>query len=379
VGWCRGEAVPILWGGSCGGNPVVSFAFAAEETIRGIAPRQEFWTSFWVQHGLAWVALMGACAVLPHRWRDRADSTRNPAAVARDSVSPEVHRDRAEILDEHPFAWIVDRERRPVVVTWIGLGILGAGWTWGFIEVREEWLQGFIGLWTVFFGAVWLKLRLATVACRHLHEHRRTGALELVLCTDQTPDTVVQGYLAGLRRQIFPPLATVLATGGLLMVAGLGQDLGGGETGELLLVFGVGAGVLVLDLWTLAWVGMWQGLQSPRYVRAYGVTVASVLLLPWVLFVVSAILIAVGVEVLQVGPAVDPAAGTILFWWLALAVGVDVWLLVTCRRRLHERFRDLAVGHYGPLRPEATAAPAPAPVPALASAPAVGSVSGKPS
>ncbi len=69
--------------------------------------------------------------------------------------------------------------------------------------------------------------------------------------------------------------------------------------------------------------------------------------------------------------------GTILFWWLALAVGVDVWLLVTCRRRLHERFRDLAVGHYGPLRPEATAAPAP--VPALASAPAVGSVSGKPS
>ena len=362
-------AEPLAW--LLLANPVVSFALAMEGVFRAATPRPEFQTGLLIQHVLAWAALVAACVALPHRWRDRADSARSGKA-ARTTSEPAARQARAELLEVQPFAWIIGRERRPILVTWAGLVVIALVWCWGFFEVREEWLQGFIGLWTLFFGALWLKFRLAGVACRHLHEHRRTGALELVLCTAQTPASIVSGCLAGLRRVIFPALATVLATGGLLMVAGVGQDRGGGESGELLAIFVVGAGMLLLDLWTLSWVGLWQGLQSQRYVRAYGVTVGSVLLLPWVLFVVSAVLAAVGVEVLQIGPSIDPQFGTIVGWWTLLSVAVDAWLLTSCRRRLLERFRDLAVGHFGPLRGGDSAA-------ATTGAPAPADGSGKPS
>jgi hypothetical protein len=46
--------------------------------------------------------------------------------------------------------------------------------------------------------------------------------LELVLSTPMTPE-VVRGQLLGLRQLMFPPLATVLAAAGLLLVAAFGQ------------------------------------------------------------------------------------------------------------------------------------------------------------
>lgn len=366
-----GESEALAW--LLYSNPFMLFSWSGQNFMPAAAA-QKFWVALGVQHAIAWGCLVLACVLVPRSWRDRTEvrtrrsRTAPVSGVVAEGVAEPVRaqarggsdEDRGVLLDELPFGWIVTRDRRARWFTWAGLGVVAGVWLWGYFEVKEDWLQAVVGLTTLFVAGGWLKVRLAASACRHLHENRRSGALELVLCTAQTPDTVLRGYLDGLRRILLSPLATVLAAGGLLMVAAAGQDRGASDLGELAMTFVVGAGLLLLDLWTLAWTGMWNGMRSARYVRAWTLTLGQVLFLPWALFVLSAVLVTVAIEVLDLAPTFDPGYGGMLIWWVGIAVGVDALFLIISRTSLRRRFRDLAVEHYGPL-------------------PAAGGVAGKPS
>lgn len=337
-------------------NPAMLFFWAQAAMTGTWGAGRDFWVAFWVQHGLGWCALVGASVLVPRRWQDRTEAAR-AAGPRRErdggagtdgtdgAVDPGAEA-RAEVLDAYPFGWVVARERRTSVVTWLGLGVVGVIWLWGFAEVREDWLQGIIGMWAVFVAGLWLKLRLAMAACRHLHEHRRSGALELVLCTAQTPWLIVKGNLAGLRRQFLPPVTAVLVAAMLLLVAAIGQERGV-EALELTWMFGGLVAMVALDLWALAWGGMWLGLSSPRYVRALVRTIWWALVLPWVAFLVSVILVGVSVETLGILQGFNPSAPLVLTWWVALSVGADLWLVGRSRAGLRDRLRDLALDHYG--------------------------------
>ncbi len=340
-------------------NPVFWFMSALDMLFRGAALPANLWRGLLIQHLLGWVLLVAACVVLPRSWRDRVDS--RATAVSKASGAAETARERerrlwrAGLLDWHPFAWMVARDRRPWWSTWLGLAVVAAVWIWGFMEVRAEWLAGLVGLWTVFSAGLWLKLRVAAVASRHLQEHRRSGALELVLSTPVTPESMVRGNLMGLRHLFLPPLVTVLAAAGLLLAASLGQEQSWSDRTEIPLTFAVGLVVLVLDLVTLAWSGMWRGLNSNRYVRAYGTTVGMVLLLPWVLFVISLIAMAVVGDYLRMNGGGETSYLTLLGWWAAISVTVDLWQWTEARRGLTRRFRELAAEPYGTIRVKPTA------------------------
>lgn len=337
-------------------NPVYVFTKALESLFMGARPMwSEVGRGLLLQHGLAWALLVISCLVLPRSWRDRVD-TRSAAAAAKGSKTGETAREkerrrwRGELLDWHPFAWIVARDRRPWLYTWLGLAVVAGVWVWGFFEVKEEWLAGLVGLWTTFAAGFWLKLRVAAMACRHLQEHRRSGALELVLATPVTPESMVRGNWMGLRHLMLPPLVTVLAAAGLLLAASLGQEQAWSDRTEVPLTFAVGLGVLVLDMVTLAYSGMWRGLNSARYVRAYSATVGMVLLLPWVLFVISLILFGVLMEALHLNMGSDFGYLSMLGWWAMISVGVDVWQGLSARRGLRVQFRELAAEPYGTIR-----------------------------
>lgn len=336
---------PLGWLLLC--NPVMPLVFSFQTLLMGGTVSAAFWQALAVQHGIGWFALGSACWILPRVWQDRVHSRRlrttatpGSGAVPRPAVAG------AELLERHPFARIVVRDRKPVLFTWIGMGVIGIVWAWGLLELGDEWFEGIVALWTMFFAAFWLKLGLATVACRHLHEHRRTGALELLLSTPLTPDRIIQGHLVGLRRLFSSSVLMVLAASCLLCLATLRRSYVDG--GEWLLTFSVGLGLFLLDLWTIAWVGMWQGARSHRYVRAYGLTIGLVLLLPWVLFILTSILIGVLVELTGLSPGISPDSSLVLFWWAFLCVVVDATALLGARRRLARRLRDLALGSYGP-------------------------------
>jgi len=330
-------------------NPVFLFAQVLDRAFRGGLVWGEIWWGLGIQHALGWALLGLSCVVLPRSWRDAVESRERTGKVDRAALSAR-RRWRGELLDWHPFVWIVARDRRASVATWLGLSVVAGVWTWGFLEVKEEWLAGMVGLWTTFSAGLWLKLRVAALACRHLHEHRRSGALELVLSTPMTPGSLVRGNLLGIRHLVIPPMLAVLAGATLLWVASLGQEQAWSDRTEIPITFGVGVGLLVLDVATLAWSGMWRGLKSNRYVRAYATTVGMVLFLPWVLFTMSSILVGVMVDVLGVGGAFQFEYLTMLFWWALISVGVNAWQWVQARAGLAIRFRELAAEPYGMIR-----------------------------
>ncbi|MGE4181273.1 MAG: ABC transporter permease [Limisphaerales bacterium] len=369
-------------------NPVVLFARTLESMFRGAPPWRDLGDALLLQHGLGWLILVASCLILPRAWRDRVDVR---AAAAATSVSASGARAasvesarskekrvwRTELLNWHPFAWIVARDWRPWVYTWVGFGVVGVVWCWGFLEVKEDWLEGVVGLWTVFFAALWLKLRLAEMACRHLHEHRRSGALELVLSTPMTPEAMVRGQLLGMRHRMLAPLAVLGVAAGLLMVAGLGQAHSWGDRTEIPATFAVGLAVLVLDLVTLAWGGMWIGLRSGRFIRAYAETVGIVLFLPWVLFVLSLILGATLEDLTGFRGVGRSGYLSVLAWWALISVAVDLWVLRFARRGLYGRFRELAAEPYGTLRQAGMKPTAPA-VPPATEGSAASVATGKP-
>lgn len=330
-------------------NPALPLASTIEVLLRGTPPPAFFWISLASQHALAWLSLIAACFILPGAWQDRtnaqARTLTDALGIEKEGPSRAAHQTtpfRTPILDQSPFAWLVARERRPIVFTWLGLAVILGVWLWGFGEVKEDWLQGAVGLTTVFFCAFWLKLRVASLASRHLQEQRQSGALELILCTPQTASDMIRGYLLGLQRVMFSPIATVLIASFLLLFAGLRQSMSGNEGIELLLTFVVGLGILGLDLWTLAWGGLWFGFQSRRYIRGYVLTLMWVLALPWVLFLLSLILMGVAMETFNLAPGLEVSYASILGWWALLAVAVDLRVLYVARRGLHHALREIA-------------------------------------
>jgi hypothetical protein len=330
-------------------NPLLPLAGTMDVLVRGGKPQEIFWIPLAVQHGMAWMALITACVVLPRVWQDRVQ--KRPVRATGSEPLQVQWQMRASLLNESPCAWIVARDRRAGVLTWVGLAVIAACWLWGFAEMDDEWLQGFVGLWTLFFGAFWLKLRLASAACRHLHEQRRSGALELVLCTSLTPCEIVQGNLRGLRRIMVGPLAAVVGAGFLLMLAAQNEARGSGSGVELLLTFLVGLGTLVLDLLTIAWAGMWNGLRAQRYVRAYAQTLGWVLALPWALFIVSFIALGVTLDFLGLlESAFEPTFSLMVLWWALISIAVDGWIMVRARRGLNSGLRDITAESYAPVK-----------------------------
>jgi ABC-type transport system involved in cytochrome c biogenesis permease component len=306
------------------------------------------WPSLIVQHGMAWAALACACTLVPRVWRDHARARGRSGRRMQSAATA-----RGYFLDDQPLAWLVVRQTRPALVTWIGLGIIGLAWVWGFAELGREWFQGIAGLWTLFVAALWLKLRVASMSCKNLHDQRRGGALELVLCTPRGAESLVEGHLAGIRHIMTGPLTVVLAAGAVLMLAALEHEQQSAPAAWMA-VFGVVILVLVMDVRTLAWAGMWHGLRSQRYNRAYALTIAWVLLLPWVLFIVTPILAAAVVQWLGLNVGFGQDYRAVLVWWTFLALGVDLWVVWSARRGVPQALREFAGG---PESPAAAALP----------------------
>lgn len=340
------------------GNPAMLYWWAASGVYRGGGAQPQCATALALQHGLAWAALVAACVLAPRTWRDRAENRVRRAGG--ESGSPGAA-ERAMHLEPRPFAWMVARERKPVWHTWAGLVVIAGVWIWGYFELREDWLHPPMVLITLGLAGTWLKLRLAGMACRHLHEHRRSGALELLLCTPETPASLVAGNLAGLRTALAWPLAATLGFSLLLLVAVVRHDAAGADLPELLLAFVVVAAVLLLDLWAIAWAGIWRGLRQPKYVRAVASTVGWVLGMPWLIFIGGGIGLAVANEIVPL--AFDPDFTGVALSWFLVAAAIDAFLLIRARQGLSRHFRELAAEHYGtpgaaPARTGMAAAPA---------------------
>jgi ABC-type transport system involved in multi-copper enzyme maturation permease subunit len=269
--------------------------YCARELLYTAMPGR-FWLTLLASQMLGWVFLGMASWTLLWIWRERKErlNLRLPGVSRwrRLQSANSIRRSmlRARLLSKNPVLWLVSRER----------GLRWAAWTvtlaWGAVAFWLEPAQPLPGAWRLVLGwfgnqpytqfGFLLKVLFAFQACRFFAEGRRSGLLELLLCTPLSNREILRGHTAALWRTFRAPLLGFVA----LLFAPLGFDtLAGAMAGDFDRAFS-GLGILFLnllycvrlwlDLLAVCWFGMWQGLTMKNQSLAAVKTILFVLILP---------------------------------------------------------------------------------------------------
>jgi hypothetical protein len=311
------------------------------------AARNEFWISLAVIHGLGWLFLLLAALIAPRTWQDK------PAGVKklrwRDRWILWSYGDlnervsfRRRLLDQSAFFWLSARARLKPAYVWAVLGLLACGWFWGLARFRRDWLTEPLYVTTGLILNILIKGWFASEAGRQLAEDRLHGSLELLLSTPLTVRDILRGQLLALLRQFLGPLIFVLATFSVFMLATT-SEITDAEDHVLWVLFWLsGMGMLVADLAAFYWVGLWQAMVARNPHRAASVSLARILILPWIVIAfVSLIASLVGRESRS-----DPGAGYFLGLWVVTGLVTDLFFASRARARFLTEFRLAATQRY---------------------------------
>jgi hypothetical protein len=267
-------------------------------------------------------------------------------------------------LSINPVAWILTRYRYKPVNIWASFVLAAGVWVWYALAWPNRWGRLETLILTAFGFNLLLKLWLGLEASRCFGQDRSSGALELLLSTPVSVKEILDGHCRALRRQFLWPLLAVLVLDFALLLGcvcalvpaptdspwvrlwqawcWLVEDRF--ETAHfMVLVFGAGMSVLVLDYFALGWFGMWQGLRGRNYPVAVFRVLGQVLAAPWVLFAASVAILVLLDEyrVFFLGRAHRFEFFLLAYWWV-LASANSLWLWLWSRRRLHRQFREVA-------------------------------------
>jgi len=313
----------------------------------GIDPN--FWWSLLTTHVLSWGFLTLASARLPRAWQDKPATIRT--VRWRESWkqwsygdSDERKQFRRRLMDVNPFFWLAGRDRLKPAYVWGFLGLVAVGWLWGLAELKNDWFEQAVYVMTALTLHSVLKVWLASEACQRFNQDRQSGALELLLSTPLKVNDILRGQLLALKRQFFYPVVVVLLADVLFLFSNKDRD-------EWAFVWLAGMVVLVADLYTLSWVGMWLGLKTKDTNRATGSAIGRILILPWVIFYFGVVFVS-GLRIrIPILSNNEPETAIIL--WFSLAVTIDTIFYGWARNKLNQDFRSLATQRFEPRRPRA--------------------------
>ena len=326
-------------------SPGYAFVVAFEQNYRG--QEDNFLISVILAHAFAWFFLIGACLSLPRSWQEKAASVtrlRWRDRWLRWSLGNSAERAsfRARLLDENAFHWLVSRSRIKPAMVWALLGVLGCGWIWGWMEFKRDWINPGTYIFTALVLNTLLKCWFSAEAVSQLAEDRRIGGLELLLSTPLDVRDILRGQFLALCRQFLLPLLLVIGVELVFMFAALtGNDVRGGE-GEWCFVWIAGLIMLVADLAALFYVSQWQALTARSGNRANTASLARILALPWILYGMFLMLIAL--SAFRGGGG--PDAGFFIFMWLMIGLGVDLLFGLRAKLKLETEFRAAATTRY---------------------------------
>ena len=326
-------------------SPILAYVHSFDSTFGGRGGAERFWISVSLLGGLALTQLAVASWWLPRSWQE--GTTQDAARRRQRFAASPVQR---EMLARNPYEWLVARDRFPGWPTRMVLGALLLIWlafflgplVWRAPRVgagNREWM--FITAFFFAYGLHFLVKGLAAVqSARRLSEDRRSGALELLLCTPLPPAFIIEGQRRVMRRQFRWLLAALLGVNLALawfLLPDSPVHMSSRDAAVFITFFLGGIPLLWVDFNAIGWVGMWMGLRGLSPNRAALNTFVRVMAPP---LLTAALFIFIAVNTRPDRDAIW------LFWMAWVAIGfISTEAAVRHRRpELLQDLRRLAAG-----------------------------------
>ncbi|MEK7676669.1 MAG: ABC transporter permease, partial [Verrucomicrobiota bacterium] len=324
-------------------SPWFAYGFAFDKLFKGTKGAADaFRTSVLLTHWLSWCFLGLASLIVRHAWQDKPAGARRVSWAERWQrwgYGPEAERKafRTRLLEVNPFFWLAARWRLKPAFLLGFLGLCGCLWFWLALKYRDDLLNSVVYATTAILLHTLIKGWIAVEACQPLAEAKRTGALELVLCTPLKVEEMLAGHFLALKRQFGGAITLIVIADLAMMLAGL-HDPSTEEASLWLLACAAWILMFVADAFTLGWVGFWLGLKAKRADRATTQAFLRVLVLPWAVFIT--VFIAVNFAEQHGGYDLKPT-----FWvavWFGIGMLNNLILFTSAQRSLLGKLRLLA-------------------------------------
>jgi ABC-type transport system involved in cytochrome c biogenesis permease component len=304
----------------------------------------EFWGSILTISTLAFACLLLAIFILPRAWQEKAQagSGRKGGGIWRRLRfgSFEYRRwIRASLLEANPFHWLMMRDGLPRISARMLLGVVLPLWLiFIFCAVRAfsksaspttaSMLPAVFLIYLTLGCSLLFKCLVAIEASRRLNEDRQSGALELLLVTPLSIGQILTGQNRALWKQFRVTLFIIFLFFPILIWV---MNLQNRHDPMDSVIFLGNMVVLLTDFCALGWVGMWAGLRGRQHHRAVLVTLARILVLPWLLFV---LMIVSGI----LNGSQTHTVFTFLLWFVAGVFNDFLWAK-WARNNLRKQFR----------------------------------------
>lgn len=296
----------------------------------GAGPRlSDFWTSTLVVLGISTIFLLTASFVLPRHFQERSNASSVwewAAYTLKYGRRAQREWKRLRWLKRGPIHWLVRRDRSfsimLAVFTVLAIGLIL--WT---LRLRSGSL--FSGtLFATFVLHFLLKFLVAVESARQYNDDKRSGALELLLCTP-----VDTGLLRNVPR---------IRLHRLLLLPSLLLGIQGFCLGAALPFFSSDSWMFVLAGCT-AWpdcraairLGMLHGLEAKNLARAVFASLGWLLIPPWLVFF----------GFVAFGSSIRMSQEGVHLFFVCWCIGVvlfDQWLVSSIERTLHFCFRAVS-------------------------------------
>ena len=295
-------------------SPVFAYVKSTEAGYRTSFGASEFWRSVATIGFLGLTGVGMANRMLPRFWQEQCSlfGTRfgwirrfytklSPAQVPLEKAASEaplfasfrLYREPEPVrlaLGDNPGYWLAARDGKSARMARLALWLMVP--LWFCFLIMSLTISSSAGREQLFMAAMCIayvlqftiKLLVAAEAGRRLNLDRQSGALELLLSTPLSMQSLFEGQRAALKAHFRKTLLSLTLINALFILTVLTCSTTLHMNGEVQVIFSEifigGIIILYLDFKALTWVGMWRGLNTRQHHRAVMWTLAQVLGIP---------------------------------------------------------------------------------------------------
>lgn len=292
-------------------------------------------------HLVGWLLLLVAGRWVEQAWHSRSGSPVRRTVDERvfTSADPAARAtSRRRMLEAHPLVWLLERHPgKRFYADGLVFAIM-AIWVWGYRTYGTGMFGGpgwFLIVPVALLIHVVMAAWVVAESSMRLLEDRRSGALELLLCTSLTDQEFVRGHRLALRRLFLRPVVMLAAAEVFVAFTGFGQEGDEVSTNGRWMLLAM-AFAVSLDTHSLSWIAMRLAVSLPTVNRVGLMALAITPFGPMILTLLVATLVGV-----TTGGWRDLTFPWVLGIWVSLVVLVDLvigqWW---CRRWVLREFRE---------------------------------------